>query len=174
MKKPIICAVWTLLLTGSIIFVNCSNPLESSDLAGTDPVPSIDTLFSIDTLHTIDTLTQIDTLTIIDTITIIEPGIGESQIVCGRISTTQKDLVWMFRNPEGTYNLEFTALTDRDKPAQELALDIDGQEFLWNPGENPELITELILSQNAVFRITTNKPPSLGHAIDICLSITAH
>lgn len=162
MKKLITCAVWTLLLIGSIIFVNCSNPLESSDLAGTDPVPDIDTLFSIDTLH------------VIDTITIIEPGTGESQIVCGRISTTQKDLVWMFRNPEGTYNLEFMVLTDRDKPVQELTLDLDGQELLWNPGDNPELIAELILSQNAVFRITTNKPPSLGHAIDICLTITAH
>ncbi|MFH1700752.1 MAG: hypothetical protein ABIE07_09220 [Candidatus Zixiibacteriota bacterium] len=173
MKKLIICAVWALLLVGSVIFVNCSNPLESDDVTGADPVPNIDTLFSVDTLVVIDTLTQIDTITLIDTITIIESGAGQSQIICGRISSVRKDIVWMFRNPEGIYDLEFAVLIDKDKPARELTLNLDGREFIWDPENNPELIMEVFLSQNAMFFIKANKPPSCGHAIDICLTITA-
>lgn len=174
MRKFIICSIWGFLLIGSMMLVNCSNPLRSSDLSGTGPVPGLDSIFSFDTLHVIDTLTQYDTLMIVDTITIIEPGTGQSQILCGRISATRKDLVWMFRNPEGDYKLEFTAFTERDKPIQELKVVIDSHEVIWNPGDNPELLTNLLLSQNTALFISALKPPSLGHSIDICLTISAN
>jgi hypothetical protein len=138
----------------------------------TDTIYILDTTTVFDTTTVVDTSTVMDTITIIDTVIVIEPDSSGTSMVCSRIVSTLKDIVWMFRNSEGEYLLEFTAFTEFEKPKPTLRVSIDGQEFIWNPAENPEFITELNLSENTMIRITPNKPPSLGHAIDVCLTMT--
>jgi hypothetical protein len=75
--------------------------------------------------------------------------------------------------PEGSYILEFVASTEKFRPSRTLSLSIDGQTLVWNPLKNPEYVIEQRLSRHATMRITSNKPLSLGHAIDICLTVSA-
>jgi hypothetical protein len=77
----------------------------------------------------------------------------------------------MFRNPPGRYRLEFQASTERNKPEQSLTVTIDGHEFEWTVGQNPEFITELLVGEQTTVRITANEPPACGHEINICLTI---
>jgi len=180
-KKIIFLAAAVLIFTGIQFLANCSNPLEGLD--GSNPAPpgpviEIDTLYDVDTVVVIDSNTVVDTVvvidtnTVIDTVIIIEPDPGESQTVCSRIASNQQEIVWMFRNQEGTYLLEFDASLESEHPTQTLSVDIDGQEFLWTPADNAEFITELYLQERTVIRITPHKPPSLGHAVYICLKVS--
>jgi len=143
-----------------------------------DTVVVFDSTFNYDTVVVFDTTVNIDTVVIIDTSShvdtiVIDPsGSGGFSMVCARLSSAQKEIVWMFRNAEGLHLLEFAATTESNRFDQPLTVDVDGQTFEWNPVENPEYVTEQYLGHHATIRITPNKPPSLGHAIDICLTVS--
>lgn len=175
MKNKISLAVWLILLIGIQFLINCSNPLEGIDEA--KPVPpgpndTVDTIIDYDTILVVDTLTVVDTLIVTDTVIIVEPGPGDSGMVCARLTSVIQEIVWLFRNSEGMFKLEFAAAVERDHPVQTLTVDIDGEEFIWKPAEDSEFIENMHLDQNAVIRINPKKPPSLGHSIDICLTVT--
>jgi hypothetical protein len=131
----------------------------------------VDTLTYVDTAYSADTIIFIDTVTIVDTVVVVEVDTLLNQ-VCSRISSNQSEIVWMFRNEAGMHLLEFTAVPESEHPAQTLSVFIEGREYQWIPTENPEFITELELSENTIIRIMPKKPPSLGHAIHICLHIS--
>lgn len=188
-----------LLVVGSIILAfqiisNCSQPLENSDLplspspgpgsrVDTVYVISIDTVVVIhegttDTVVVFDTVIQVDTViqtdtSVVDTVVVIDSGSCGSQMVCARLGSGQKEIVWLFRNHEGPYHLEFAALTEMDHPTHTLTVDLDGETFNWSLAESLELVLDVNLSQNATMHITTSKPPSFGHSIDVCLTMRA-
>lgn len=187
MKRYILIVLCSVVLMAIQFFINCSNPLESLDEGDLTPYgydSETDTIYILDTTTVFDTTTIVDTttftdtimivdtITIIDTVVVIEPDSTGTSMACSRIVSTLKDIVWMFRNDEGDYLLEFSAFTEHDKPKPSLLVNIDGQEFIWNLVENTEFITELHLSENTMIRIRPNKPPSLGHAIDVCLTMS--
>jgi hypothetical protein len=107
----------------------------------------------------------------VDTVIVIEPGDGP--MLCDRLSCSQKEIIWLFRNAEGPFHLEFAALPESDKPPHTLTVWIGEQSYTWDLKTSPELILDTTMPANAVVRITTSKPPSYGHAIDVCLTWTA-
>lgn len=163
MKNGISFTIWLIVLTGIQFVINCSNPLEDIDNGNlTPPGPITD----------VDTIIVVDTLPVIDTLIIVEPGSGESKMVCSRITSNIQEIVWLFRNSEGLYCLEFAAALESEHPTQTITIDIGGQELLWRPSDSSELVKDLYLDQNVIIRITPKKPPSLGHALDICLTFS--
>lgn len=137
-----------------------------------DTVTIVDTLIQTDTVVVIDTLVDQDTVTQIDTVFIVVPDTGSIRPFCSVLACNQQEIVWMFRNPDGAFRLEFTADMEKDQPNQTLTVDIDGQTFLWDPNAAPEFITELHLDLHATMRIVANKPPARGHSINVCLTVT--
>jgi len=191
MKRPAFLLMGLLAILAFQIINSCSQPLDSSDLTGgVSPTPGgggdtlyvVDTVYivhggKVDTVIVVDTIIQVDTVTvadttIVDTVIVIEPGSGDSKMLCAHLSTAQQEIVWLFRNSEGPYHLEFAALPERDHPTHVLSVTVDDQAYEWPLTEGLELILDQTLSSNAVLRIATSKPPSFGHAIDICLTIT--
>ncbi len=140
----------------------------------TTVVIRIDSVLIYDTIHSFDTIAIFDTVMHIDTVFINGHDTCEgSKMVCSRIASNQQEIIWMFRNLEGIYHLEFSATTERSHPTQTLNLNIDGHDFAWSTADNPEFITDLHLGPNAKIVITSNKPGAFGHAIDVCLTMTA-
>lgn len=171
--------------------LNCSQPLESSDLSGgLNPAPGspgdtlfvVDTIFithggKVDTVIVVDTVIQVDTVTVmdstvVDTVIIVEPDPGDSDILCARLSQARQEVVWLFRNTEGLYHLEFVALPEREHPTQILEVTIDETTYTWNMAQGLKMIFDQSLTSNATIRIATKKPPAFGHAVDICLTMT--
>ena len=163
MKRIIFFAFAVLIFAAIQFLANCSNPLESLD--GNRPAPP-------GPITQIDTVIVLDTNVVVDTVIIIEPGSSEAEAVCSRIASNHPDIVWMFRNPEGSYLLEFDAYPESSHPPQTLSVNIDGREFLWTPANNAELVTELYLSERTIIKIMLHSPPALGHAIHICLKVS--
>jgi hypothetical protein len=129
----------------------------------------------IDTIIQTDTVIQTDTTygdTVTDTVFVGEPGTGEGLMLCARLSSAQQEIVWLFRNPGGSYHLEFAALPESEHPTHTLTVTIDGQTYDWSLSESLELVLDQSLGSNAMIRIITSKPPSFGHAIDVCLTVT--
>jgi hypothetical protein len=149
-----------------------------------DTVIQIDTIIIIDTLTEIDTVTQVDTVIQFDTVVVIDtvvqidtvivvvPDTGSIRPFCGTLASNQQEIVWMFRNPDGNFLLEFSADMERAQPNQTLTVDIDGETFIWDPNADPEFITEMHLDLHATIRIIANKPPARGHSINVCLTVT--
>lgn len=149
-----------------------------------DTLIVVDTIIQADTTVVIDTIilpdttlvdTIIDTIvipdtTLVDTVIIVEPGDG--QMLCDRLSSSQQEIIWLFRYAEGPFHLEFAALPEREHPTHTLTVTIDGQTYNWSLSESLELVLDQNLGSNAMIRILTSKPPSFGHAIDICLTVT--
>lgn len=185
MKRIIVFAALSILCMVVNFCVNCSNPLDIENVAPPKHLTDVDTVYNLDTLNTsdtiiivdtiynLDTLNTSDTTFIVDTVIVVVHDTSGSQIVCSRIACNQKEIVWMFRNAEGSYKLEFVASTEEDQPCQKLVVDIDGQEFSWKPVESPELIMEQNLNQNTTIQISSTNPKALGHAIYICLTLSS-
>ncbi|PKK83044.1 MAG: hypothetical protein CVT49_10445 [candidate division Zixibacteria bacterium HGW-Zixibacteria-1] len=167
MKRIIVLAALSILCMVVNFCVNCSNPLDIENVAPPSRFTGVDTIYNLDTLNTSDTTI------IVDTVIVVVHDTTGSQIICSRIDCNQKEIVWMFRNAEGSHKLEFVAFTEEDQPCQKLVVDVDGQEFSWKPVENPELIMEQDLNQNATIRISSTNPKALGHAIYICLTLSS-
>ncbi|UCD63993.1 MAG: hypothetical protein JSW34_00775 [Candidatus Zixiibacteriota bacterium] len=169
MRRTILLAVWAVICLGVYLFVNCSDPLDSIDQDGWDPIGPIT---DVDTIIEYDTVTVTDTVTYVDTLIIYEPQPGDPQTVCSIILDNLREVIWMFRNDEGTYRLLFEAAAAREFTFRTLMVDIDGQFFEWNPSKDPEFTRELPVSQNATIRILADQPMLLGHQVDVCLTIS--
>jgi len=174
-RRPIILAVFAALLILTQIFVNCSDPLEgfgdgSSPLG---PITETDTVFQTDTLIIEgDTVYSVDTVTYVDTVTIYEPDPGAVQIVCSILQYNLREIIWTFHNQAGLYRLEFEASPEREFCFYTVIVDIDGQEFAWDPADGAVFTQELNLGENATIRLTPDQPMLLGHKVDICLAIS--
>ena len=139
-----------------------------------DTVIDVDTVIIpdsiiVDTIILPDT-TIIDTVIVVDTVIVIEPG--DAPMLCDRLSSAQQEIVWLFRNAEGPFHLEFAALPERDRPQHTLTVAIGDQLYYWDLSESLELILDTTLPPNATIIVTTSKPPSFGHSIDVCLTWT--
>jgi hypothetical protein len=149
-----------------------------------DTLIVIDTIIQVDTTVVTDTIiipdtTIIDTIfdtitipdsTVFDTVIIVEPGDGP--ILCDKLSSSQQEIVWLFRNAEGPFHLEFAALPESEHPNHTLTVSIGDQSHPWDLSESLELILDTTLPSNTTIIITTSKPPSFGHAIDVCVTVT--
>lgn len=166
----------TFLLTDTIFAIdtifNGDTIFAIDTIFNGDTIYAIDTIFNGDTIFAIDTIITSDTIVLVDTVEIFPPDSLISPVVCARLSSGHQDIVWMFRNEEKLFNLEFVAALERDKPNSLLSVDINGELYEWNLAESLEMNLSMILEQNSVIRIKTCKPPSYGHAIDICLTIS--
>ena len=173
MKKQLLLALFVTVFIAILFIGNCSDPLESLG-----PESYIDTVFYMDTVKITDTLDNSDTIHFVDTVKSTDTVIifvtdsSQFQTICSQINSYQKKIVWMFRNQEGDYRLEFSASQDGKKPKQTLHMVIDGHEYRWKPTEDPELIKELHLEQDSTIKITTCSPPARGHPIYICLTLS--
>jgi len=163
----------TLIVVDTIIQIDTTVVTDTIIVPDTTIVDTIiDTIIVHDTT-VIDTIVDtviIPDTTLVDTVIIIEPGDG--QMLCDRLSSAQQEIVWLFRNAEGPFHLEFAALSEREHPTHILTVTIDGQTYDWSLSESLELVLDQNLGPNAMIRIMTSKPPSFGHAIDICLTLT--
>jgi hypothetical protein len=151
-------AILAVMALGFLSLSHCADPLT---IAGNGSDPS-------GPGHTTDTVTVTDTIIQVDTVTVV---VTDSQTVCSRMGSNQQEIVWLFRNEEGQYRLEFAALAERDKPSHILSVDVEGQLYKWDLAENTEFILDRYLEQNATVLILTSKPPSFGHSIDVCLTV---
>ncbi len=141
----------------------------------TDTIFVIDTVIQTDTIFdsVFDTVIVFDTIsdTIIDTLIVIEPD-TTGMVLCSQISACNKEIVWVFRNAEGTYHLEFVAAPSDDFRKRILFVDIDGHQYVWRPENNRVLIIDRQLSANATIKIYPDKPLAFGHSVDVCLTMT--
>ena len=173
MKKQLLLAIFVTVFTAILFVGNCSDPLESlGPELDIDTVWGGDTLNIVDTVDISDTIYIVDTVMSVDTVIIVVTDSSQIQTICSKISSCNKKIVWMFRNQEGDYRLEFTASQDGKNPEQTLWVNIDGHEYSWRPAKNSELIKELYLEKNSTIRIKTCRPPAYGHPIYICLTIS--
>ena len=158
MKRLILMLLCGCVLISLQFVVNCSRPLESID--------EIDTLFPVSE-------TPGDTVVRVDTVTIVEGNDGSSFRFCARLASNQQEIVWLLQNEAGQFHLEFAALADRIHPSQTLLIEIDGEQFQWQPAKNMDFVIEQELGENAIARISSSTPHSFGHAIDVCLKVKA-
>lgn len=170
MKRRYFFLVATIILVAIQFITNCSNPLDDATARGPSQIDP-GNIYG-DTIVNTDTIVVVDTTSSVDTVVIVYPDSGFAQPLCSPISSSQPEIVWMFRNAAGHYLLDFMALPESDHPVQQLTIDIDGQELRWVPSAEPEKLVDINLEANTVIRIYPNKPPSLGHAVHICLVIS--
>lgn len=182
MKRIMFTGLLALLLVTPQFLTNCSQRLES--VQGNDPVDPlppgtiIDTVTIVDTIEIVqggstDTVLVFDTTVHIDTVIVVTPGSTGSLFVCDQLSSGQKHIVWMFRNAAGPFLLEFVGYAERFHPTQEFAMYVGGEEYFWRPAESAEFTLQSDLEQNAMIRIVPTNPNASGHAVDICLTLTA-
>lgn len=171
MKRLFLLALITVSFFGVQLLLNCSKPLESIQGSELDP-PKPDII--VDTITISDTVIIVDTTILVDTLIVVVHDTSGSQTLCSRLSPYLKEIVWMFRNTEELYLLEFVANSEQNQPPRTLSVDIDGRQFSWDLTESNEFITEQHLNSNATVKIITDQPPSFGHDIDICLTVKPH
>lgn len=201
MKRVYLLGICATLFWCSQILLNCSSPLESANGNNPSPPPpgsetvyvhdtvrltdtvsdsSADTIFDtvtiVDTFNDsiIDTFIVVDTVqdTIIDTLIIVEPDTNGTMVLCSSISPCNKEIVWLFRNAEGMFHLEFVANIENPFGQRKLFVIIDGQQYEWKPEIDRELIVDRHLSPNATIKIYQAEPHAYGHSVDICLTMT--
>jgi hypothetical protein len=156
MKKVLAWLILVSALLAMQLISDCSQPLESPFENGQNSP---------------DTIIITDTVRITDTTEIIIPDTGSSQILCARLSSHRKEIVWMFRNDPGAYSLDFRAAVERDNPSRTIVIDIGQQRYFWPLLESLEYLIEPELEQDATIKITSIPPHAFGQAIDICLII---
>lgn len=142
-----------------------------------DTIFTSDTVFVIDTI--IDTITDTitdtigpDTIIIIDTIFVHDPDSGGTIALCVTVSPKQHMINWMLLNSSGDYSFEWTATVSRDRPCQTLIVEIDGQEYEWDPYAQPSLDIDQTLGGDVSVKVYPEHPSCFGHGIDLCVTIT--
>ncbi|MEW6051769.1 MAG: hypothetical protein AB1644_12020 [Candidatus Zixiibacteriota bacterium] len=181
MKRLHVVAILAMLAASFQLLVNCSKPLESIDgqsqtpgvIVRVDTIVLTDTVIQTDTVVNTDTIIQTDTVVDVDTVYIELPDSCASQTQCARLNCYRKEIVWMFENPEGQFHLTFTARLDKDQPPQTLLVKINDQSYEWTPVDARVLEVDTRLSADASVVIKPENPQAFGHAIDICVTLTA-
>jgi hypothetical protein len=149
-KKLILFSAWAVGFIGIQLLTSCSKPLESINENGQIPADTVT-----------DTVVVVDTIIVADT------------MFCARLNSHRKEIVWMIRNHEGLFRLEFSAITDRENDSRTLVINIDDQRLFWHLSQYSEFIAGQNLKQDAIVRIESIPPHSYGQAIDICLRVRA-
>ncbi|UCC43966.1 MAG: hypothetical protein JSU65_12765 [Candidatus Zixiibacteriota bacterium] len=163
MTRIIILALGVVIIIGALFLANCSNPLDTYGQDGPGQTgPGI----------IVDTVIVIDTITVVDTVIIHEPDPGDWQTVCSILRANLNEIVWLFCNQEGLFHLEFAATAEREFSFRTLVVNIDGEEFVWNPTDDPVFSGEMYLQEEASIRVMPNPPCLLGHEIEICLTVS--
>jgi hypothetical protein len=182
MKPAITWAATPVALIALFCALNCSQPLnDSPSIPGnptggsntTDTVVVHDTIVVKDSVYYSDTTVIIDTITIIDTVIVELPDTSATTEICSRLGSQRQELVWLLANEGGQYRLEFLALAEKLQPNQVVLVDVDGAVTKWIPEDNSTLILEVALGSHAVIKVSPECPSAFGHAIDVCLWITA-
>lgn len=158
--------------TVNVISHDTVNIVHYDTVTVTQTIIQHDTILVNDTIFRIDTITVVDTIVRVDTVTIGDPVDCNPEPFCGKLSSCDKDLIWLFRNAAGTYRLEFSGFAEKDQPLQTIVLNINGVDYNWQAATNPLWIKELTLPANTTIKIGLTKPPAYGHAISICLQMT--
>lgn len=172
----------TILNTDTLLIIDTSFVLDTINIIDTiintdtifvnDSTIIIDTLIIIDTTVYYDTVTVTDTAVVVDTVIVTVPDTTGSQMLCAQLASNLKEIVWMFRNPDGAYHLEFSASNDQNKPPRLLNVYIDDELYQWDLDVSKEFIFDMDLNANTIVKISTTKPGAFGHEINICLTIT--
>ena len=81
MKRLIFLAACLTLFAVFQIVINCSSPLESSNLTPPNPNPGVDTVYIFDTVFTSDTTFIVDTVIVVDTLTGVDTFIVVDTVV---------------------------------------------------------------------------------------------
>jgi len=162
MRKQTIFSIPAIICACLLYWLNCSKPLELEEIEQTpaDTIFVPDTVVYVDTVYVDTSYTDTDTL-------------YADTLICARLGSCRREIVWMFFNPEGRFNLEFQAIIERDHPWQTLIIDIDGQEYEWDLSDDLPFSLVRFLERHAIVRITSASPHGYGHAIDVCLRISA-
>lgn len=169
----------TLIITDTVTIYDSSTVF--------DTVTVIDTIINWDTIIVNDTITDIDTIVIYDTIpgdTIYDTTVVYDTIIinvpdstdgipfCARLSSHLPEIVWILKADPGEYNFEFLALADEFKQGRSLIVTINDDEYIWDPLANDELLLDITIDSKITIKIVPDNPAALGHAVDICLTIT--
>lgn len=136
-----------------------------------DTVEVPDTVYVPDTIYLPDTVIVTDTIWLTDTVYVVVPDTG-GPVMCGQMGAIQKEIVWMLRNAEGNYHLEFSGRVEKEHPSNTVIIDIDGVQYRWDVSAEPVFVIDTWLEANATILIDRIKPNPFGHSIDICLSIS--
>jgi hypothetical protein len=155
----------TVLVTDSVLFMDTVLVM--------DTVVQIDTLVVTDTVVQQDTVRVVDTLLRVDTVVVTLPGPGECPGLCSQLNSYQKEIVWRLDNAAGTYHLEFSAVTERDQPAQNITVYAGGNSYHWSPATQSEFTIDLDLPADAQIKLCLDNPKACGHSVTVCLSVTA-
>lgn len=94
--------------------------------------------------------------------------------ICGQIRASQKSLEIPLVNESGGYLLQVHMTADKPKPQQTVDLTVDG--ILVESVEalaDTSFEVKTSLKKNAILVFKPNIPPASGHAIHICVTITA-
>jgi len=107
-----------------------------------------------------------------DTVIVYLPDTTTSGVMCTRLGSQQKEIIWLLRTPAGQYRLEIASYVESGQPPQYVTLVVDGVSYDWLPRDQPDFVIETDLSQYPVIQILPDKPGAFGHSIDFCLSVT--
>lgn len=137
---------------------------------GIDTVMIIDTVIVTipDTISIVDTIYQTDTLTIVDTVIVTK---DTTQMMCGRIEASQKEIVWLLQNSPSQFHMSFAAYIEQGQPPQTLTVEIGNNAYVWHTAEGTNLVIDSWLDEDATIIISSQNPPARGHAVYICLSL---
>ncbi|MBI5037202.1 MAG: hypothetical protein HZC01_00625 [Candidatus Kerfeldbacteria bacterium] len=160
------------------ILASCAEKLP----APTSPVVA-DTITVHDTIHDTtaihDTTEVHDTTTVHDTIydttVIIDTILVDSCTLkpsCGTLDCKTKQIKWFIPLQPGQYTFDFFGTTEKDKPEQQLTVQIGALTYDWPIGTQKELSLDYTTSSSGIWVvITSDPPPARGHEIQICLQI---
>ena len=198
MKRLIFLAACLTLFAVFQIVINCSSPLESSNLTPPNPNPGVDTVYIFDTVFTSDTTFIVDTVfidgdtivvvdtfiisdtTIItdtvfisDTVTVFDTVVVGSAgvVICSEITSNQHKIDWTFLSVPAEYHLAFEATTDRDKPTKALTIEVNGEMFYWDLTQFNNFDFDFQFTESTTLIILPDPPNGFGNGVSLCLTL---
>ena len=198
MKRLIFLAACLTLFAVFQIVINCSSPLESSNLTPPNPNPGVDTVYIFDTVFTSDTTFIVDTVfidgdtivvvdtfiisdtTIItdtvfisDTVTVFDTVVVGSAgvVICSEITSNQHKIDWTFLSVPAEYHLAFEATTDRDKPTKALTIEVNGEMFYWDLTQFNNFDFDFQFTESTTIIILPDPPNGYGNGVSLCLTL---
>jgi hypothetical protein len=156
----------------------CDTVFVSDSVVRTDTVFVTDSVYFTDTVRVVDTVSRVDTLVLadtvvrVDTVVVTIPDPGNCPDLCSRLGSHQKEIVWLLFNDAGHFRLDFSALVEKDKPAQTLIIKAGGEVFRWKPSTGNEFSVEVNLDEHARIEVSLDNPRACGHSVDVCLRVT--
>ena len=187
MKRLIFLTTCLALFAVFQIVINCSSPLDSSNLTPPIPNPGVDTIYITDTVITFDTIYLDDSVIVVDTITIVITDtvfisdtvtvfdtvvVGSAGVViCSEITSNQHKIDWTFLSVPAEYHLAFEATTDRDKPTKALTIEVNGEMFYWDLTQFNNFDFDFQFTESTTLIILPDPPNGFGNGVSLCLTL---